>query len=117
MAMPEADVEPPTKNRQVGRAMRAIPDWFLPFMKSICDAHSGGFWEAAVARGKVTPHPVWELASSKVVNRRVILIGDAAHMASPRTGAGAHTAFEDAYTLGAALASAPTLDEALAQYD
>ena len=37
--------------------------------------------------------------------------------AFPGAGAGAHTAFEDAYTLGAVLASAPTLDEALAQYD
>ena len=48
-------------------------------------------------------HPsVWELACDPVVNRRVVLLGDAAHMSSPRTGAGAYTAMVDAVVLGQA---------------
>jgi 2-polyprenyl-6-methoxyphenol hydroxylase-like FAD-dependent oxidoreductase len=38
--------------------------------------------------GKVTAHPVWEFAADTVVRSRVVIIGDAAHTASPRTVGG-----------------------------
>ncbi|MEY9933758.1 2-polyprenyl-6-methoxyphenol hydroxylase-like FAD-dependent oxidoreductase [Catenulispora sp. GP43] len=48
---------------------------------------------------------------------RAVLIGDAAHAASPATGQGASMALEDAVILAKALRDAPTTAEALADYD
>ena len=44
------------------------------------------------------------------------MIGDAAHMASPRTAAGAHTAVLDAVALGSAFANHKNFDDAIASY-
>ena len=66
---------------------------------------------------QVSAHPVWELAADRVVRGRLALLGDAAHMASPRTGAGAYTAMVDAVVLGRAFIEAATLDEALSSYN
>ena len=60
---------------------------------------------------------MWEFAADTVVNQRIVLLGDAAHMASPRTGAGAYTAMVDAVTLGTALQQSNTIDEALQLYN
>ena len=118
MAMPESEVEKPARNRQVGQAaMRHVPDWFLPFTRLLFDQRSTRFWQACLAHGKVTPHAVWEFAAERVVNHRVALLGDAAHMASPRTGAGAYTAMVDALVLGAALEQANAVEEALQLYN
>jgi 2-polyprenyl-6-methoxyphenol hydroxylase-like FAD-dependent oxidoreductase len=118
MAMPESEVERPSRNRQLGQAaMRQVPDWFLPFIEMLFDQHSTRFWRACIAHGKVTPHAVWEFAAERVVHERVILLGDAAHMASPRTGAGAYTAMVDAIVLGKSLEQANTLEEALQLYN
>ncbi len=38
----------------------------------------------------------------KIINGRVCLLGDCAHMGSPRTGAGAYTAMLDAIGFGQA---------------
>jgi 2-polyprenyl-6-methoxyphenol hydroxylase-like FAD-dependent oxidoreductase len=48
---------------------------------------------------------------------RTLLIGDAAHAASPATGQGASMALEDAVVLAKALRDAPTRDEALNTYE
>ena len=48
---------------------------------------------------------------------RTVLIGDAAHAASPATGQGASMALEDAVVLGKALRCAVSIPEALAAYD
>ncbi len=48
---------------------------------------------------------------------RTLLIGDAAHAASPATGQGASMALEDAVVLGKALRDNATLDTALRVYD
>ena len=66
--------------------------------------------------GKITQHAVWEFCADRVVNGRVVIIGDAAHMASPRTGAGAYTGLLDAHGLGVAFDRHGDVDAALAAY-
>jgi 2-polyprenyl-6-methoxyphenol hydroxylase-like FAD-dependent oxidoreductase len=48
---------------------------------------------------------------------RVVLIGDAAHATSPHVGQGAAMALEDGLVLAEELATAPSLDEALNNFD
>jgi 2-polyprenyl-6-methoxyphenol hydroxylase-like FAD-dependent oxidoreductase len=98
--MPADEVDPPTKNRQVGGTRKALPEWFLPFVKNMFDDdRTTKFWETCIQYGKVAPHAVWEMAADRVVSNRVVLLGDAAHMATPRTGAGAYTALHDALAM------------------
>jgi 2-polyprenyl-6-methoxyphenol hydroxylase-like FAD-dependent oxidoreductase len=67
--------------------------------------------------GKITPQPLYEFAADKVVNGRLILMGDSAHMASPRTAAGAHTGILDAAGLLEALSAHPNnIDDAIRAY-
>jgi 2-polyprenyl-6-methoxyphenol hydroxylase-like FAD-dependent oxidoreductase len=118
MAMPESEVEKPTRNRQVSsNNFKQIPDWFLPFIDHLFDKPTLQFWEIAIQYGKVSPHPVWEFVTEKVVQNRILLLGDAAHMASPRTGAGAYSAMVDAVILEAAFKQAETIEEALNFYN
>ncbi|MEV5747367.1 FAD-dependent monooxygenase [Actinoallomurus sp. NPDC052308] len=49
--------------------------------------------------------------------RRMLIIGDAAHAASPATGQGASMAMEDAVVLAKALRDAGTIDAALTAYE
>jgi 2-polyprenyl-6-methoxyphenol hydroxylase-like FAD-dependent oxidoreductase len=118
MAMSESEVEKPTKNRQVStQNFKQLPDWFLPFIEHLFDKPTLKFWETAVQYGKVSPHPVWEFVTEKVVNNRVVLLGDAAHMASPRTGAGAYSAMVDAVVLETAFKQGKNIDESLKLYN
>jgi 2-polyprenyl-6-methoxyphenol hydroxylase-like FAD-dependent oxidoreductase len=118
MAMPESEVEKPTKNRQVSSPnFKKTPDWFLPFVDHLFDKPTLKFWETAVQHGKVSAHPVWEFVTEKVVNNRVVLLGDAAHMASPRTGAGAYAAMVDAVVLETAFKQGQNIDESLKLYN
>jgi 2-polyprenyl-6-methoxyphenol hydroxylase-like FAD-dependent oxidoreductase len=118
MAMPENEVEKPTKNRQVStQNFKQIPDWFLPFIDHLFDKPTLKFWETAIQSGKVSPHPVWEFVAEKVVQNRVLLVGDAAHMASPRTGAGAFSAMVDAVVLETAFIQGKNIDESLKLYN
>jgi 2-polyprenyl-6-methoxyphenol hydroxylase-like FAD-dependent oxidoreductase len=54
---------------------------------------------------------------STYVRGRAVLLGDAAHAMSPDRGQGAGHTLEDAVVLAHTLATEPTLDAALAQYD
>ncbi|KAL3816654.1 hypothetical protein ACHAXA_000832 [Cyclostephanos tholiformis] len=85
-------------------------EWSSEFYRKMFGHIDGGelcrVMEAAARVGKISPMPQYEFASSKVVNGRVVLLGDAAHMASPRTAAGAHTAVLDAMALFEAFDSA-----------
>ncbi|GAA3058390.1 hypothetical protein GCM10020229_82560 [Kitasatospora albolonga] len=56
-------------------------------------------------------------AGNRWRSRRVVLIGDAAHAASPATGQGASMALEDAVVLAKALRDAPSAEAALAAYE
>jgi 2-polyprenyl-6-methoxyphenol hydroxylase-like FAD-dependent oxidoreductase len=118
MAMPESEVEKPTKNRQVSTEnFKQIPDWFLPFIAHLFDQPTLKFWETAIQFGKVSPHPVWEFVADNVVNNRILLLGDAAHMASPRTGAGAFSAMVDAVVLERAFKHGKNIAESLKIYN
>jgi 2-polyprenyl-6-methoxyphenol hydroxylase-like FAD-dependent oxidoreductase len=118
MAMPESEVEKPTRNRQVStQNFNQIPEWFLPFIDHLFDKPTLKFWETAIQYGKVSPHPVWEFVTKKVVQNRIVLLGDAAHMASPRTGAGAYAAMVDAVGIEAAFKQGKNMDESLKLYN
>ena len=94
-----------------------VPEWFLPVVSALFGARNAKFWEACATQGKVNSHPVWEFATDVVVNNRIALLGDTAHMASPRTGAGAYTAMVDALSFGTALQRTSTIDDALRLYN
>jgi len=118
MAMPESEVEKPTKNRQVStQNFKQLPDWFLPFIEHLFDKPTLNFWETANQYGKVSAHPVWEFVAEKVVQNQILLLGDAAHMASPRTGAGAYSAMVDAVVLETAFKQGQNMDESLKLYN
>jgi 2-polyprenyl-6-methoxyphenol hydroxylase-like FAD-dependent oxidoreductase len=117
-------------NRQTGSDTSTVPAWFLPFYQkhfgSLRNGELSRAMEAAATFGKIAPLPQYEFAASRVVSGHCVLVGDAAHMASPMTAAGAHTAVLDAVGLLNAFAtaadstalSAPSslVDRALAAY-
>jgi 2-polyprenyl-6-methoxyphenol hydroxylase-like FAD-dependent oxidoreductase len=73
--------------------------------------------EASAACGSLAPHPVYEYVAGALVDGRVALAGDAAHLASPITGSGARMAMDDALVLGACLREEATLERALRAYE
>lgn len=136
---PEREVTPPKRgdNRQIEQVAGHgnAPEWFLPFVRRLFGEHaerarkrSPGtttaaddlvrFAETAATKGKITASPVYEFGVSKTVNRRIVVMGDAAHLASPMTAAGAHTAVLDAFGLLQAFTSRTgSIDGALRAYD
>ena len=128
IATPESEIRRPDRgdNRQVAASTRTWatePDWFLPLIRKLFSGHAGGqivrFTEAASRCGKISPNPVFEYAAPTAVKGRAVLIGDAAHLSTPWTAAGAHTAILDAVALGEALCGkAPAItDRALQRYN
>jgi 2-polyprenyl-6-methoxyphenol hydroxylase-like FAD-dependent oxidoreductase len=79
-----------------------VPDWFASHMRQHF-SHVPGLVplvDHMLAHGEMKPHPQYEFGAIDQVHRgRVVLLGDAAHMASPRTAVGAHTAILDALAL------------------
>lgn len=115
IAAPEGAVAPPDAgaHRQMSEEDHpgaAVPQWYLPWYKTHFGGHVGGelyrAHVAAAAHGKITAQPQYEFFASKIVLGKLLLLGDAAHMASPRTGAGAHTAVLDGLGVYEALAAA-----------
>ncbi len=72
--------------------------------------------DRTIACGTIAPHPVYEFAASAMVRGRVVLVGNAAHLASPITGSGGRMAMEDALALADALVEHGDVDAALAQF-
>jgi 2-polyprenyl-6-methoxyphenol hydroxylase-like FAD-dependent oxidoreductase len=71
------------------------------------------------ATGEVLgPWPTYDLPRVPVWRtRRAVLVGDAAHAASPSSGQGASMAAEDAVVLGRCLSGADDVAQALAEYE
>jgi 2-polyprenyl-6-methoxyphenol hydroxylase-like FAD-dependent oxidoreductase len=130
-ACPESDVKRPGigLNRQVGgiELDEGTPDWFLPFYKEKFGQAANGeayrAMEAAARFGKITANPQYEFSASKIVSGRIVLVGDSAHTAVPRTAAGAHTAILDGMGLLEAFAPAEgqwspeSIERALREYE
>lgn len=101
-----------------------VPSWFLTHMTRHFGhvPHLVSLVQQIVQQGELQPHPQYEFGNiDKVHKGRVLLLGDAAHMASPRTAVGAHTAILDALALRDAMELAQDSDdemieEALKQY-
>jgi 2-polyprenyl-6-methoxyphenol hydroxylase-like FAD-dependent oxidoreductase len=99
------------------------PSWFLIHMTRQFGhvPHLASLVQQIVQQGELQAHPQYEFGNTNKVHKgRVLLLGDAAHMASPRTAVGAHTAILDALALRDAMELAKDddemIDEALKQY-
>ncbi|MDC0525892.1 hypothetical protein OAO87_02740 [bacterium] len=116
---PESEISPPKRgdNRQIEQVSGHgnASYWFLPFVRHNFGRHaeharkrSPGtsspandivcFAEAASTNGKITASPVYEFGLSTCVAGRIVVIGDAAHLATPMTAAGASALFSSART-------------------
>ena len=71
---------------------------------------------ATMGHGQIRPHPVYQSMPSSLGRRRIALLGDAGHLASPITGSGARLAMEDALELAAALERTATVEAAVDDY-
>merc|ERR1719230_234573 len=106
----------------------------MPLVRQVFAEDAGGdvvaMYEAGLRAGKVAAHPIWEFQAPQTVKNRIVLVGDCAHLATPNTGRGAHTALLDAQALRSSLSmlaggapgdengGAPlSLDAALSSYD
>ncbi|MFI6285170.1 FAD-dependent monooxygenase [Streptomyces sp. NPDC051018] len=86
----------------------------------LASRHLPPFWAELVgltAPGELFVQPMYDFTASPGSTRRLALLGDAATVARPHTGAGAVKALQDATLLESALRSTPSLPEALAAYD
>lgn len=128
IATPESEISRPERgeNRQLASVQHhEVPDWFVPFVRQKFGHHANGditrFAEACASRGKIAPSPVFEYAVSKTVVGRVVVVGDAAHLSTPWTAAGAHTALLDAEGLHDAFSGSAfhpgNIESALRHYD
>lgn len=74
------------------------------------------FAAAVAAEAQPFVQPIYDYESARMVNGRMVLLGDAAFIARPHTAMGVAKAAGDAMTLASMLARLP-LDEALAAYE
>jgi 2-polyprenyl-6-methoxyphenol hydroxylase-like FAD-dependent oxidoreductase len=74
------------------------------------------FAAAVAAEAQPFMQPIYDYESARMVNQRVVLLGDAAFIARPHTAMGVAKAAGDAMALAAALAGRP-VDNALAAYE
>jgi 2-polyprenyl-6-methoxyphenol hydroxylase-like FAD-dependent oxidoreductase len=91
-------------------AAQARRQWDGPWLEAILDC---------IARGSVIGTPIAEYIPDHLVNGRLALVGDAAHVPTPMTGNGFSASLEDAEALADALTGATTddIDNALSNYE
>jgi 2-polyprenyl-6-methoxyphenol hydroxylase-like FAD-dependent oxidoreductase len=78
------------------------------------------YWAAALGLtepGQLLVQPIYDLEVPRYAARRVLLVGDAATVARPHTGAGAVKALQDAAVLAGLWAGAASWEELLEAYD
>ncbi|MFE0174959.1 FAD-dependent monooxygenase [Streptomyces sp. NPDC059002] len=78
------------------------------------------YWGALLrttAPAELFLQPMYDFTAPRCTADRVLLVGDAAAVARPHTGAGAVKALQDATVLESALATADTWEDALDTYD
>jgi len=109
-----------TTNMASANGPAAVPEWLLPLYTQHFGAHANGelvrLFEAFATKGSLVPHPQYDYVADRISAGRVVLVGDAAHMASPRTAAGAHTAVLDALAMREEFARGGTVDDAIRRY-
>lgn len=125
---PESEVVRPNKgasrHTEINPTETAqLPDWFLPLVRRTFATRACSqvvkWLELCATKGKISPCPQYEFAADRVTAGRIILMGDAAHMASPRTAVGAHTGLLDVAGLLEAFRANPgvdNIDRAIAAY-
>ncbi|QDY79726.1 monooxygenase [Streptomyces qinzhouensis] len=89
-------------------------------LAALTAAHFPPFWRRVIdltEPGELFVQPMYDALASPGVTRRIALIGDAATVARPHTGAGAVKALQDATLLEAALRDGAALPDALSAYD
>lgn len=91
---------------EVGEALRADARSQLPPQ----------FAAAVAAEPQPFVQPIYEYETPRMVNRRIVLLGDAAFIARPHTAMGVAKAAGDAMALANALINRP-VDEALVTYE
>nr|WP_223217040.1 FAD-dependent monooxygenase [Agrobacterium pusense] len=70
-----------------------------------------------VKRRAVIGTPIAEYLPDTLINGRLCLVGDAAHVPTPMTANGFSSSLDDALSLGAALAQGVEPDQALRSYE
>ena len=142
VATPEAEIvrpqtgagrhttDPEKKGEWARSHADSVPEWFLPLYQQKFSHAAGGelvrLAKAIIAKGEIRPYPQFDFGTDAVTAGKIVMIGDAAHMASPRTAVGAHTAILDAMGLrkaftaaavvGGKVISEDAIDAALARY-
>jgi 2-polyprenyl-6-methoxyphenol hydroxylase-like FAD-dependent oxidoreductase len=91
------------EGRQIVSPRHQQHAWFIPLVRQLFGPDWAGMWSAVASFGKFSPRPVYQYCAHTAVAGRVLLLGDAAHMASPNTGCGARAAFADALSLRSCL--------------
>lgn len=71
----------------------------------------------SIATREIMGVPVAEYVPTKIVNKRAVLVGNAAHLPNPLTASGFNASLVDVATLAELIEKNKTLDEALKKYE